>query len=142
MNIKKNNALVLSIVHTLAFACVLSVFSCKTVPTEIPAKASEAELLQLGQTAIDEGNYKAAEFYYKAVIAVYGENKASSVIAEYEIAHMKIKRKNYKEAKPALEKILLYYDDPQLQDTLSPEYKKLAQIDLEKCEPKSKNAQK
>ena len=55
---------------------------------------------------------------------------------------MKIKRKNYKEAKPALEKILLYYDDPQLQDTLSPEYKKLAQIDLEKCEPKSKNAQK
>ena len=112
------------------------------MPTEIPAKASEAELLQLGQTAIDEGNYKAAEFYYKAVIAVYGENKASSVIAEYEIAHMKIKRKNYKEAKPALEKILLYYDDPQLQDTLSPEYKKLAQIDLEKCEPKSKNAQK
>ena len=50
---------------------------------------------------------------------------------KYELAHLYIKEKNYKNAKPILEEILgLYTAD--FSNTLPPEYKKLAQIDFAK----------
>ena len=108
--------------------------SCYSVPTKVAEGISEAELLQLGQNSLDNGNYKAAEFYYNKVIELYGSNMSSAVQAEYELAHILIKRRHYKEAKPALEKILSYYNNPQNAALLPPAYKKLAQIDLKKCE--------
>ena len=110
--------------------------ACQTVPTSVPEGISEAELLQSGQAALDNSNYKAAEFYYAKVIELYGQNISSVIAAEYELAHIKIKRKNFTQAKPALERILAYYDDPQKAVSLPPAYKKLILNDLAKCEPK------
>ncbi|WP_428770952.1 hypothetical protein V1L52_03665 [Treponema sp. HNW] len=124
----------------LVIAVLLTLTACQTVPTSVPEGISEAELLQLGQAALDNSNYKAAEFYYGKVIELYGSNISSVVAAEYELAHIKIKRKNFSAAKPALERILAYYDDPQTAMVLPPAYKKLVRIDLAKCEPKSEKS--
>ena len=110
--------------------------ACRTVPASVSEGISEAELLQLGQASIDNSNYKAAEFYYTKVIELYGQNISSVIAAEYELAHIKIKRKNFAQAKPALQRILAYYDDPQTSSVLPPAYKKLVLNDLAKCEPK------
>lgn len=110
--------------------------ACRTVPASVPEGISEAELLQLGQASLDNSNYKAAEFYYTKVIELYGQNISSVIAAEYELAHIKIKRKNFAQAKPALQRILAYYDDPQTSTVLPPAYKKLVLNDLAKCEPK------
>lgn len=110
--------------------------ACRTVPASVPEGISEAELLQLGQASLDNSNYKAAEFYYTKVIELYGQNISSVIAAEYELVHIKIKRKNFAQAKPALQRILAYYDDPQTSSVLPPAYKKLVLNDLAKCEPK------
>ena len=110
--------------------------ACRTVPASVSEGISEAELLQLGQASLDNSNYKAAEFYYTKVIELYGSNMSSVIAAEYELAHIKIKRKNFAQAKPALQRILAYYDDPQTSSVLPPAYKKLVLNDLAKCEPK------
>ncbi|MFI3258100.1 MAG: tetratricopeptide repeat protein [Spirochaetales bacterium] len=107
--------------------------ACKTVPTEIPSGITEAELLQLAQSSVDNNNTAAAKYYYNAVIATFGSNMSSLVVAEFELAHIDVKANRYDEAKPILERIISYYDDPELVAELPPEYKKLAQIDLEKC---------
>lgn len=116
----------------LALTTVLS--GCKSTSPEIPMDITEAELLQMAQSSIDKGNKKTARYYYNAVIAIFGSSMASVVIAEFELAHMDIKEKKFTEAKPALERIISYYDDPQFASSLPPEYKTLAEIDLAKCE--------
>ncbi|MGI5173625.1 hypothetical protein H0R92_08500 [Treponema sp. OMZ 840] len=134
---KKIPLIVCSLILTLT---TLLFSACKTVPTTVPEGISEAELLQLGQSSLDNSNYKAAEFYYKKVIELYGSDIGTVIEAEYELAHINIKRKNYKDAKPALERLLAYYDDPQTAALLPPSYKKLALIDLAKCEPKTEKS--
>ena len=125
----------------VVYMCVC-LASCKTVPTSVPEEITEAELFQLGQSAMDNSNYKAAEFYYGKVIELYGSNIAASVAAEYELAHIQVKRKNYKAAEPALARIISYYDDLQTAAMLPPAYKKLALIDLEKCRSRHEKAKK
>ncbi len=119
----------------LASVCVLmfSISACKTVPKDISMDLTEAELLQLAQDSVDDNNNKAARVYYERIIMMYGSNYASLVVAEYELAHLDIKEKNYKDAKPALERIISYYDNPEIAPLLNPSYKKLAIVDLKKC---------
>ncbi len=112
---------------------LISLVACKTVPTEVSPTVTEAELFQLAQTEIDNDNPEAARFYFEKVITMFGTNYSSLVMAEYELAHLDIKEKKYAKAKPELEKVISYYDDPDLAQLLNPSYKKLALIDLEKC---------
>lgn len=109
----------------------LIVSSCYSVPKDIPANLSADELILLAQTSYDEGNTKAAQAYYETIIIRYGDNKSLLVEAEYEIAHMKVKKKKWSQAIPDLQRILSYYDE---EDGLNlpQEYKKLAQIDFAK----------
>ncbi len=119
----------------ILIVCLLSIFafaSCKSIPTEVPFSVSEAELLQMAQTAIDDSNPEAARFYFETMIARFGMNQSSLVIAEYELAHLDVKEGNFEAAQPALEKILSYYEDPELAALLPSSYKKLAEIDLAK----------
>ncbi len=116
----------------VCFLCTLLLLSCKTVPTEISYDVTEPELLQLAQSAIDDNNPGAARFYFETMIARFGMNHSSLVVAEFELAHLDVKEGNFADAKPALERILTYYEDPSLAILLPPSYKKLAQIDLEK----------
>ncbi len=116
----------------VCFFIFIVFISCKTVPTEVSFDVTEPELLQMAQSAIDDNNPEAARFYFETMITRFGMNHASLVVAEFELAHLDVKEgKNYT-AQAALERILSYYEDPQLAMLLPPEYKKLAQIDLEK----------
>lgn len=130
---------ILRVLFSLFFMSLL-LTGCRTVPESVPEGISEAELLQLGQSSLDNSNYKAAEFYYTKVIEIYGQNISSVVAAEYELAHIKIKRKDFSTAKPALQHILAYYNDPQTASVLPPAYKKLVLNDLAKCEPKAEKS--
>ena len=130
----KKISFIFAAVILIAASSVLA--ACRTVPASVSEGISEAELLQLGQASLDNSNYKAAEFYYTKVIELYGQNISSVIAAEYELAHIKIKRKNFAQAKPALQRILANYDDPQTSSVLPPAYKKLVLNDLSKCEPK------
>ncbi|MCR4791053.1 MAG: hypothetical protein K5839_08270 [Treponemataceae bacterium] len=109
--------------------------SCASVPKEIPTDVSVDELKQKAYEFSAKGNYKAAEKYYETIIARFGMNSQILVASEFEIAHMYVKQKKYKTAEPMLNKILTYYEA----DTGLPgQYKKLAQLDLEKIQ-KHKN---
>ena len=114
---------------------ILVFFGCQSVPTDIQTDITEAELTKLAQAAYDNGNTKAATIYYETIIERFGDNPESFVSAKFELAHLLVKEKKYKEAKPILEEILgLYTED--FSNSLPPEYKKLAQIDLAKINEK------
>ena len=102
-----------------------------SVPKDIPSDLSAEELIQLAQSSYDDGNVKAAQAYYEAVIIRYSSDMALVVEAEYEIAHMKIKEKKWQQAIPDLQRILSYYESD-YSGILPQAYKKLAQLDLDK----------
>ncbi len=119
------------ILCALIVAVCISVYSCASVPEDIPAGLTAEELVQLAQTSYDKGNVAAAEAYYEAILVRYHDDINAVIEAEYEIAHLKIKREKWQEAIPDLQRILSYYD-LDVSGTLPPEYRKLAEIDLAK----------
>lgn len=125
-HIKKTSLLLILI--SLLTCIVLT--SCQTVPKDIPNDLSEEQLIQLAQNSYDKGNTKAAEIYYETIIMRYGSNINSLIAAKYEIAHLKVKANNWKEAKPLLEEIIALYNTDST--GLPPEYKKLAELDIAK----------
>ncbi len=111
---------------------------CTSVPKEIQADLTAAELTQRAQEYLDSGNYDAAELYYQTLMDRFGTDMSVCVSAEFEIAHLKIKDNKPNEARPLLEKILSYYETDTA-DTLPPEYRKLAQNDLDRISTESGN---
>ena len=92
------------IINTIVITLLSSIFiSCASVP-EIPADAGSTQLIQLGQDALSNSNYKAAETYYKAVIQRYGMDTSIYIEASYELGHMYIKQKKYEKAYSNLRK--------------------------------------
>ena len=117
----------------LGLFLICAITSCQSVPTDIPADLTETELFKLAQEAYDEGYTKAAAVYYETIIERYGSNLSTFVSAKFELAHLLVKEKKYKEAEPVLEEILGLYTD-EYSSELPPEYKKLAEIDLAKIQ--------
>lgn len=104
-------------------------FSCSSRPATVPN--DDREIVQLAQNAADSGNYKLAKWYYGQLLEMFGTNPKIYVEANFEIAHLDVKKKNYEEAVPRLNEILYIYAN------LAPgyipgQYKKLAEKDLEK----------
>jgi outer membrane protein assembly factor BamD (BamD/ComL family) len=113
-------------------ALVLAVSGCQSVPKpeSIPLDATVIDLSQRGQESIDNSNYKAAEVYYQLIIDRYGESNMSALTsAEFEIAHMRLKKKHWADAKARLEKIIARYETAG-GASLPPEYLVLAKNDL------------
>ncbi len=119
-----------AIIFIALFAIIT--FSCYTVPESVSEALSKEELVQLAQDAYDSGNIKASEFYYNTIIERFSDDIGARIAAMFEIAHIKIKDKNWDEARPLLEEIISYFDAPDSALTLPQEYKKLAIIDWKK----------
>jgi len=128
MNLKALPRLCATIACT---ALIASIIGCKTVPDpeSVPPDASVAELSQLGQSALDDDNYKAAEVYYQIIIDRYGSDMGSRTAAEFEIAHLRMKKKDWADAKARLEAIIARYETTGGAE-LPPEYLVLARNDL------------
>lgn len=113
-------------------AVLLFVFTgCMSVPdpATVPVELSIAELNQQGQKAFDASNYKAAEVYYQLIIDRYGTDLSALTGAEFEIAHLRIKRKAWDDAKLRLDAIIARYAESG-GTGLPPEYLVLAKNDL------------
>lgn len=122
-------------IHLILTAALIMLFtSCQTVPTEVPENLTKADLIQLAQDSYEAGNTNAAEFYYEVILERFEDDVSAQIVAKFEIAHLHIKEKDYKTARPILEEIIECFDsNEELLYTL-PEYLKLARIDLAKCE--------
>ncbi len=132
MNMKKAAACFFT-TTLLAFSLALSIISCKTVPLkeEIPQDLTTAELSLMGQKALDNNNYKAAEVYYQTIIERYSNDMSAVTAAEYEIAHIRVKQRHWSSARPLLEQVIARYETAGGAG-LPPEYLVLARNDLEK----------
>jgi len=114
----------------LTGAAAFTAVSCRTVK-DIPEDLTAPQLLQRGQSCLDNADYKSAEVYYKTTIDRYGDDTNIYIEAKYELAHLYIKRKNYDKARSALDEILELYDYAPA-GSLPAAYKKLAQIEMAK----------
>lgn len=85
----------------------------------------------MAQASYDQGNVKAAQTYYEAIIIRYGDQMDKLVEAEYEIAHLKVKEKKWQQAIPDLQRVLSYYESD-VDGVLPPAFKKLVEIDMAK----------
>jgi outer membrane protein assembly factor BamD (BamD/ComL family) len=116
-----------------AAALLLALVGCASVPdpASIPAEMSVPELSLNAQLALDKNNYRAAEVYYQIIIDRYGTDMAARTAAEFEIAHLRVKKEDWTEAKPRLEAIIERYESTGGAG-LPPEYLVLARNDLAK----------
>jgi outer membrane protein assembly factor BamD (BamD/ComL family) len=96
----------------LAAAFLLAVSGCQSVPdpASIPETTTVAELSQKGQSALDENNERAAEVYYQLIIDRFGDDMSQRTAAEFEIAHMRLKKKAWADAASRLDAIIARYD--------------------------------
>lgn len=112
--------------------CVVSfILSCSSIPKTLPEDTTAADLLVQALDLYDSGKYKAAEYYCNAAIARSTNDVQQLIPAEYELAHMYIKRKKWAEAKPIFERIVSYYQSPESY-AYPQEYKKLSELELAK----------
>ena len=111
-------------------ALLVAAASCKSVPdpATFPDDISIASLSQKGQESLDDSNYKAAEVYYQTIINRYGTDTAALTAAEFEIAHIRMKQKNWSDARVRLDAIIARYEEAGGAG-LPPEYLVLAKND-------------
>lgn len=114
----------------LTGAAAFTAVSCRTVK-DIPEDLTAPQLLQRGQSCLDNADYKSAEVYYKTTIDRYGDDTNTYIEAKYELAHLYMKRKKYEKARTALDEILDIYNNAP-SGSLPAAYKKLAQIEMAK----------
>ena len=110
-------------------------FSCKSQEIAVAPEATSLEIIQLAQTAFDKGKKNDAVKYYEILLQRYGMNPAIYVEARYEIAHVYVKQKKYKDAEPILLELKEIYDSS-APGALPGAYRKMAMKDLEKIQDK------
>ena len=114
-------------------ALAFLVVSCYTGPIVVPEGLTPAELIQRGQEASDKNRYSQSLQYYSAVIDRFPFDIDSIIAAEYEIAFIHYKQKNYDLAKTELNDLIGRYNVPD-GELLPPHFKILSGIVLSKIE--------
>lgn len=109
---------------------LLGIAAC-TSTISIPEHVSPAELIQKGQEASDRNKYKQSLQYYEAIIERYPSYIDEVCAAEYEIAFIHYKQKQYELAKSEFQALLSRYETPDA-ELLPLQFKKLAEIVLAK----------
>jgi outer membrane protein assembly factor BamD (BamD/ComL family) len=127
-----------SIVHALLLTVICISISCMAVsclsgPVVVPENLATAELIQRGQEASDKNRYSHAIQYYTAVIERFPFDIDSICAAEYEIAFIHSKQKNYELAKTEFLSLLGRYNTSDA-ELLPPQFKILSNIVLKKIE--------
>ena len=115
----------------ITFAALLAVsalfISCRTLK-EIPEDKTSAQIIQMGQNYVGNGNYKSAEFCYNTVIERYGSDPAVYVEGRYELGRIYLTQKKYDKAYDIFTELLALYDD--YATMLPGSYKKLCNISI------------
>ena len=119
--------------HCLFVFLVLFLFSCASIPKEekIPLDTEIIDLIQKAQEAFEINKYRGAKRWYEISLKRFGDSTAVRVEAEYEIAHILIKQRKWKEAYGLLKRVIDQYETKGGMK-LPPEFYKLAKMDYEK----------
>ena len=117
----------------MALAAAGGLVSCVTAPIVVPEDVTPAELIQRGQEASEKNRYAHSLQYYSAIIERFPYDIDSICAAEYEIAFVYYKQKNYDAAKENFNTLLNRYNTPD-EELLPPQYKILSGIVLAKIE--------
>ena len=116
-----------SIILTALFVASMLFVSCKTLK-EIPEDKTSAQIIQMGQNYVGNGDYKSAEFCYSTVIERYGTDPSIYVEARYELGRVYLAEKKYDKAYSTFTEVLDIYDR---YGTMIPgAYKKLCNISI------------
>lgn len=122
-----------SIFAAALFAAIFA--SCSSVPKEIPEDLTAQELIQKGQNEFENGRYKASLCYYQAVTERFADTPDVYLEASYEIGHLYMKQKKYKQAEAVFTEILSIYENAQ-PGSLPGSYSKLSQLEMDKIRAK------
>ena len=96
---------------------------------EISNDMTATQIMQMGQEAYSNGNYKKAEYYYNTALTRFGMDTVVYVQVRYELGHIYVKTKEYEKAKLNFNEVLdVYASTPA--GMLPPSYKTLAQKGL------------
>jgi outer membrane protein assembly factor BamD (BamD/ComL family) len=115
-----------------ALIVIITAVSCvSTGPIEVPDGLTAAELIQRGQEASDKNRYNVSLQYYEAVTERFPYDIDNVIAAEYEIAFIHYKQKNYALSKTEFTSLLARYNTPD-QELLPAQYKILSNIVLGK----------
>ena len=116
------------IITFAALLAALTLFiSCRTLK-EIPEDKTSAQIIQMGQNYVGNGDYKSAEFCYNTVIERYGSDPAVYVEGRYELGRVYLTQKKYDKAYDIFTELLALYDD--YATMLPGSYKKLCNISM------------
>ena len=86
--------------------------SCSTRPIVVPENLSAAEMVQRAQEASDRNRYSHSLQYYEAILERFPDNIEYVIAAEYEVAFIQYKQKNYDESRRGFTRLLSRYDAP------------------------------
>jgi outer membrane protein assembly factor BamD (BamD/ComL family) len=115
----------------LAVLMIVAVSCISTGPVEIPDGLTTAELIQRGQEASDRNRYNVSLQYYEAVLERFPYDIDNVIAAEYEIAFIHYKQKDYAQAKTDFNRLLAHFNTPD-EELLPAQFKILSHIVLGK----------
>jgi outer membrane protein assembly factor BamD (BamD/ComL family) len=118
----------------LAFAV-----GCASGPGNVSDTITPAELVQRAQEASDKSHYKDAKAYYELILERFPSNIDMVCTAEYEIAFIHYKQKQYDTATAQFNSLLARYDEPD-GELLPPQFRRLADIVLKQIAEKTKQS--
>ena len=98
----------LAILFTVVFLGV----SCHSGPVYIPEGLTTMELIQLAQEASDRNRLNTALQYYETILERFPHDIDSVCAAEYEIAFIHYKQRNYESAREGFNNLLERYNVP------------------------------
>lgn len=117
----------------ILFAFVLLIASCASVPKEenVPKEMEVIDLIQKAQEAFEINNYRGAKKWYEIILHRFGDDDSVRVEAEYELAHILVKQRRWKEAYRHLAPLIELYETRNGM-RLPQDFYKLAKMDYEK----------
>ncbi|MCL2043012.1 MAG: hypothetical protein FWG89_02610 [Treponema sp.] len=119
----------------LVFLAIMGFSSCATTIINIPEDLSPAEIIQRAQEASDRNRYAAALQYYEALLERNPDNMELVCTAEYEIAFINYKLKNYAQAREGFNALLERYNNPGM-EILPDKFRILSNIVLQQIDEK------
>jgi outer membrane protein assembly factor BamD (BamD/ComL family) len=102
----KQNFLILLLIPLFFLA------ACTSGPIVVPEDMSPSEIIQRAQEASDRNRFNDAKQYYEVLLERFGSSIDLVCTAEYEIAFLNYKQKNFTEAHAGFEQLLARYEGP------------------------------
>ena len=107
--------------------------ACATTTVIIPHDLSPAELIQRGQEAADRNRFNVALQYYGALRERNLDNIDLVITAEYEIAFIHYKQRDFVQARAGFNTVLEHFNSPDA-ELLPQQFRRLSEILLERID--------